>query len=231
VRAPDGSLVYFFDTHHGGEHGFEADFVVDASAAAGSPMGEGARVDHISQVVPVGSLDAWVLFYRAVLGLTPLASVVMNDPYGVVRSRAVESADQAVRYSMNVSERQNTAAGRSVSQFGGAGVHHIAFRVTDVLATAQALRARGAPMLQIPDNYYDDLEARFGLAPEFLDPLRRNHVLYDRSGEGEFLHCYTTPFEDRFYFEFIERRGGYASYGAVNAPVRLAALAQLREPG
>jgi 4-hydroxyphenylpyruvate dioxygenase len=56
-------------------------------------------------------------------------------------------------------------------------------------------------------------------------------VLYDRSGEGEFLHCYTTPFEDRFYFEFIERRGGYASYGAVNAPVRLAALAQLREPG
>ena len=154
----------------------------------------------------------------------------MNDPYGVVKSRAVESADRAVRYSMNVSERQNTAAGRSVSQFGGAGVHHIAFRVTDVLATAQALRSRGAPMLHIPDNYYDDLEARFGLEPVFLDALRRNHVLYDRTGEGEFLHCYTTPFEDRFYFEFIERRGGYTQYGAVNAPVRLAALAQLREP-
>ena len=231
VRAPDGSLVYFFDTHRGGEHGFEADFVVDPPAGASSPLGATAQVDHISQVVPVGSLDAWVLFYRAVLGLTPLASVVMNDPYGVVRSRAVESADRAVRYSMNVSERQNTAAGRSVSQFGGAGVHHIAFRVTDVLATAKALRERGAPMLRIPDNYYDDLEARFGLEPDFLEQLRRNHVLYDRTDAGEFLHCYTTPFEDRFYFEFIERRGGYAAYGAVNAPVRLAALAQLREPG
>jgi 4-hydroxyphenylpyruvate dioxygenase len=228
VRAPDGSLVYFFDTHHGGEHGFEADFIVNA--AAPGPLGEQARVDHISQVVPVGHLDTWVLFYRAVLGLQPQHSVVMNDPYGVVKSRAVESADRAVRYSMNVSERQNTAAGRSVSQFGGAGVHHIAFRVTDVLATAQALRNRGAPMLRIPDNYYDDLEARFGLEPAFLDALRCNHVLYDRTGEGEFLHCYTTPFEDRFYFEFIERRGGYAQYGAVNAPVRLAALAQLREP-
>lgn len=228
VRAPDGSLVYFFDTHHGGEHGFEADFIVNA--ASPGPLGEQARVDHISQVVPVGHLDTWVLFYRAVLGLQPQNSVVMNDPYGVVKSRAVESADRAVRYSMNVSERQNTAAGRSVSQFGGAGVHHIAFRVTDVLATAQALRSRGAPMLHIPDNYYDDLEARFGLEPAFLDSLRRNHVLYDRTGEGEFLHCYTTPFEDRFYFEFIERRGGYTQYGAVNAPVRLAALAQLREP-
>jgi 4-hydroxyphenylpyruvate dioxygenase len=227
VRAPDGSLVYFFDTHHGGEHGFEADFIVNA--AAPGPLGEQARVDHISQVVPVGHLDTWVLFYRAVLGLQPQNSVVMNDPYGVVKSRAVESADRAVRYSMNVSERQNTAAGRSVSQFGGAGVHHIAFRVTDVMATAQALRSMGAPMLHIPDNYYDDLEARFGLEPAFLDSLRRNHVLYDRTGEGEFLHCYTTPFEDRFYFEFIERRGGYTQYGAVNAPVRLAALAQLRE--
>ncbi|MGE0329892.1 MAG: bifunctional sugar phosphate isomerase/epimerase/4-hydroxyphenylpyruvate dioxygenase family protein [Ramlibacter sp.] len=228
VRAPDGSLVYFFDTHHGGEHGFEADFIVNP--AAPGPLGEQARVDHISQVVPVGHLDTWVLFYRAVLGLQPQHSVVLNDPFGVVKSRAVESADRAVRYSMNVSERQNTAAGRSVSQFGGAGVHHIAFRVTDVLATAQALRGRGAPMLQIPDNYYDDLEARFGLEPAFLDALRRNHVLYDRTSEGEFLHCYTTPFEDRFYFEFIERRGGYTQYGAVNAPVRLAALAQLREP-
>lgn len=228
VRAPDGSLVYFFDTHHGGEHGFEADFIVNT--AAPGPLGDAARVDHISQVVPVGHLDTWVLFYRAVLGLQPQNSVVLNDPYGVVKSRAVESADRAVRYSMNVSERQNTAAGRSVSQFGGAGVHHIAFRVTDVLATAQALRSRGAPMLHIPDNYYDDLEARFGLEPAFLDALRRNHVLYDRTGDGEFLHCYTTPFEDRFYFEFIERRGGYTQYGAVNAPVRLAALAQLREP-
>lgn len=228
VRAPDGSLVYFFDTHHGGEHGFEADFIVNT--AAPGPLGDAARVDHISQVVPVGHLDTWVLFYRAVLGLQPQNSVVLNDPYGVVKSRAVESADRAVRYSMNVSERQNTAAGRSVSQFGGAGVHHIAFRVTDVLATAQALRSRGAPMLHIPDNYYDDLEARFGLEPAFLDALRRNHALYDRTGDGEFLHCYTTPFEDRFYFEFIERRGGYTQYGAVNAPVRLAALAQLREP-
>ena len=228
VRAPDGSLMYFFDMHHGGEHGFEADFSLDAPSPRPGILGERARVDHISQVVPVGSLDAWVLFYRAVLGLSPQPGVVMNDPYGVVRSRAVESTDKSVRYSINVSERANTAAGRSVSRFGGAGVHHIAFRVDDVIAAAGALHARGAPMLCIPANYYDDLQARYDLAPAFLDQLRLNHVLYDRSDGGEFLHCYTMPFEDRFHFEFIERRGDYGQYGAANAPVRLAALAQLR---
>ena len=46
----------------------------------------------------------------------------------------------------------------------------------------------------------------------------------DAFGKG-----YTVPFEDRFNCEFIERRGDYGQYGAVNAPVRLAALAQLRE--
>ena len=78
---------------------------------------------------------------------------------------------------------------------------------------------------------FDDLQARFGLDAAMLDELRRNHVLYDRNADGEFLHCYTQPFEDRFFFEFIERRGGYTQYGAANAPVRLAALAQQREQG
>jgi 4-hydroxyphenylpyruvate dioxygenase len=229
VRAPDGSLMYFFDTHHGGAHGFEADFVIDVPGSPPGLLGAGAGIDHISQAVPVGSLDTWILFFRAVLGLSPLPGVVMNDPYGVVRSRAVESPDRSVRYSINVSERQNTAAGRSISRFGGAGVHHIAFKVGDVLAAAGALIARGAPILSIPRNYYDDLAARYDLAPAFLEQLRSNHVLYDRSENGEYLHCYTVPLEDRFHCEFVERRGDYRQYGEVNAPARLAALAQWRD--
>jgi len=84
-------------------------------------------------------------------------------------------------------------------------------------------------MLSIPVNYYDDLAARFSLADEFVDELRQSGVLYDRIGEGELLQAYTEPFEDRFYFEVLERRGGYELYGAANAPVRMAAMARLRK--
>ena len=42
------------------------------------------------------------------------------------------------------------------------------------------------------------------------------------------MGLYTTPFDDRFFFEIIERRGNYQGYGAVNAMVRLAALASWR---
>jgi len=52
-----------------------------------------------------------------------------------------------------------------------------------------------------------------------------SNVLYDRVGTGEFFQFYTLPFEQRFFFEVVQRTGSYDLYGASNAPVRLAALA------
>ena len=51
--------------------------------------------------------------------------------------------------------------------------------------------------------------------------------MYDRDASGEFLHFYTQPVGTVF-LEVVERRGGYAGYGALNAPVRLAAQYQHR---
>jgi 4-hydroxyphenylpyruvate dioxygenase len=92
------------------------------------------------------------------------------------------------------------------------------------------MRERGAPILQIPDNYYEDLEARFDLDPALLDVLRELGVLYDRSPEGELLHFYSAHVEGRMFFEVLERRGAYDGYGAVNSPVRMAAQRTARAP-
>jgi 4-hydroxyphenylpyruvate dioxygenase len=229
VRAPDGSLVYFFDVHRGGSHGFEADFVLDKAPDAQAPFGANGRIDHIAEVIPAGHLDSWVLFYRAVLGLSPKANAVLHDPYGVIRSRALESANRSVRYALNVSERSTTSVARSVGAFGGAGVHHIAVAVDDVVAAAQAMRERGAEMLDIPANYYDDLAAKYGIAPDTLATWQRLGIMLERSAEGELLHAYTVPFDGRFFFEVVERRGGFNGYGVADAPVRLAALAQWQQ--
>ena len=78
-------------------------------------------------------------------------------------------------------------------------------------------------MLRIPENYYEDLDARFDLDPELLDALRELGVLYDRDAEGELLHFYTAHVGGRVFFEVLERRGAYDGYGAANSPVRMAA--------
>lgn len=227
VRAPDGSLVYFFDTHQGGSHGFEADFVLETASVPDAGLGAGARIDHIAAVLPAGQQNSWVLFYRALLGLEPTLDTVLHDPYGIIRSRALEAPNKRVRYVLNVSERAGTAVGRSVGQFGGAGIQHIAIAVDDVVGAVRRLRACGMPMLPIPVNYYGDLGAKYGLEQALLDEWSALGVMMERSGEGEILHAYSAPFDERFFFEIIERRHGYDGYGAANAPFRLAALAQL----
>ncbi|MGC5010067.1 TIM barrel protein [Streptosporangium sp. DT93] len=96
---------------------------------------------------------------------------------------------------------------------------HVALACDDLLATARRLRADHPELLlPIPGNYYDDLEARHDVDP----CLRELGVLYDRDADGEFLHLYTVTL-GRVFFEIVQRIGGYRGYGAVNAPIRLAA--------
>jgi 4-hydroxyphenylpyruvate dioxygenase len=166
-----------------------------------------------------------VLFYRTLLGLEPEGAVDLPDPYGLVHSKAMSNRERTVRFPLNISESRNTATARCVTNFAGAGVSHIAFSTSDIFTSAEAVEQAGGTILPIPSNYYEDIAARFQLPDRQLDRMRRLNILYDRTGTGEFFQFYTLPFEERFFFEVVQRTGSYDLYGASNAPVRLAALA------
>ena len=51
-------------------------------------------------------------------------------------------------------------------------------------------------------------------------------ILYERDGPGEYLQVYTRTFDERFFFEIVERRSGYKGFGASNAQIRLTAQAR-----
>ncbi|MCW2249467.1 4-hydroxyphenylpyruvate dioxygenase [Azospirillum fermentarium] len=227
IRATGGELVYFTTRSPGGRTGFEADFVLDPAPDGPAPAGELSRIDHIAQVLPEGALDSAVLFHRTVLDLAPEPVFILPDPFGLVRSRAISDARRRVRFPLNIANGRNTAAARSVSTYLGAGVHHIALETSDIFAAAERLAAAGTAILPIPANYYDDLAARLPMDEDLLSEMARLNILYDRDGAGEFFQLYTQPFEGRFFFELVERRGGYDQYGAVNAAIRMAAATQL----
>jgi 4-hydroxyphenylpyruvate dioxygenase len=172
---------------------------------------------------------SWLLFYTSLLDVSKTPQQDVSDPGGIVKSQAVQTSDGALRIVLNGSQSQQTLSSRFLSEFFGSGVQHIAFQTDDLVATMQSLVAGGVKVLPIPENYYDDLEARIDLDPARLDVLRANNILYDRDESGEFLQAYTQNFEDRFFFEIVERRG-YKGFGAVNASIRLAAQARLARP-
>jgi 4-hydroxyphenylpyruvate dioxygenase len=99
---------------------------------------------------------------------------------------------------------------------------------SDIQHAIRQLVSRGARFLPIPGNYYEDIAAKWGLADAHVDMLRAHNVLFDRDDAGDFLHAYTDPFDDRFFFEIVQRVGDYQHYGAANASVRMAAQAKRR---
>ena len=226
IRAPDGGAIYFVSVELGPNGPFDIDFELDAGDTR-RHLGAGLQsIDHIAFGLPEDELDTWVLFCRAVLGMKPGDSLELSDPYGLIRSCGVASADRSVRFVLNVSLSQRTRTARTVSAIGGGSVHHIALGCTDIVATVAKLRANGVEFVPISPNYYDDLLARLDIDTGLVDRLRSLGILYDRSPGGEYFHIYTASFADRFFFEIVQRVGGYDAYGALNAPARMASQAQ-----
>ena len=223
VRGVGGSLVYFLDADS--ELGRVWDIEFDETGEDASNNAGLTRVDHISQSMHYEEMLTWLLFYTSLLGLEKIAPQDVADPGGLVRSQVLESPDGLLRVILNASQSPRTQSSRFLSELFGSGVQHIAFATDDMLATVACLERNGVDVLAIPDNYYDDLAAKVDLPPERLRALRTHNILYDREGDAEYLQVYTRPFEQRFFFEIVERRG-YQGYGATNAPVRLAAQAE-----
>ena len=183
-------------------------------------------MDHLALAVPAEGLSASLLFFRSILGLQPRGVLEIPDPYGLIRSRALVNDNRSLRITLNVAQGRKTVMARAVS---GAGVHHVAFACDDIFASVPRLEAAGVGFLDIPDNYYDDIEAKYDLAPELMAQLRANHILYDREGDGEFFQVSTHIFDERFFFEVVERRN-YQGFGAANAAIRLAAQTREARP-
>ncbi|PMY64267.1 MULTISPECIES: 3-dehydroshikimate dehydratase QuiC [Pseudomonas] len=228
VRELDGSLIYLVDQEQGGNL-YDTDFNMLPGVVAKGGL---KRIDHMAMALPADSLDSWVLFYKSLLDFTADDEVVLPDPYGLVKSRALRSRCSTIRLPLNISENRKTAISHALSSYGGSGVHHIAFDCDDIFAEVSRAKEAGVPLLDIPLNYYDDLAARFDFDDEFLSELAYYNVLYDRDAQGgELFHVYTEPFEGRFFFEIIQRKNGYVGYGAANVAVRLAAMAKSRSGG
>lgn len=213
VAAPGGTSVFFCRTDV--EEGWRADFAPTGDPAASDSVLHG--VDHVALTQQTDDFDGAALFYRTVFGLDPETPAEVAAPFGLMRSLSMADAAHRVRIALSVAAVRRGGWAPAVPH-----PQHVAFATGDIAAAARRLRDAGL-LLEIPANYYEDLDARLAPPPGRLELLRANALLYDRDGDGEFLHCYTPVLGSRVFFEVVQRLGGYTGYGAPNAPVRMAA--------
>jgi 4-hydroxyphenylpyruvate dioxygenase len=211
ITSPSGLHVFVSD-----ERGTRGDWQRDFVPTGVQQEGGFLRIDHVGVAVSADQLNEEVAYFRTLFGLVPGPIEEFMEPHGRLRSRAMRPVVGDLRVVLNVVEA-------GVDHAPTLGVNQLAFACADVADTVRALRARGVALMPVPENYYVDLAARFGLPEDVIAHLREHQLLYDRVGDGELLHAYTDVQATGFYVEVLERRAGYDGYGATNTHVRLAA--------
>ncbi|UWR31895.1 sugar phosphate isomerase/epimerase and 4-hydroxyphenylpyruvate domain-containing protein (plasmid) [Sulfitobacter sp. W002] len=227
IRGLSGSVLHFIDQGSGLNDVWSVEFNQTDAEQTHAGL---TSIDHIAQTMSYDEMLSWSLFYTTLfdMGKSPMVDVV--DPDGLVRSQALETRDGAFRITLNGAETHRTMAGNFLADSFGASVQHIALASEDIFATSSAMRAKGFEPLPISDNYYADLVARFDLDADMLTALKAGNILYDEDAKGAFFQFYSRPYAGGMFFEIVERRGGYAGYGAPNAPFRIAAQKRLMRP-
>ena len=224
IRGVGGSVIRFLDEGSELARIWKIDFESrDALPGAGL-----TGIDHIGQTMAYDEMLSWSLFYTSIFDAEKAPMVDVADPDGLVRSQAVRSG--GLRVTLNGAETRHTLAGRFIEDSFGASVQHIAFATGDIFATAAALAGRGFDTLRIGANYYQDVQARFGLDDDLAGRMQAASILYDEDAQGRFFQLYSQPRADGFFIEIVERQDGYAGYGAPNAPFRIAALKRAARP-
>lgn len=226
IRGLGGSVMHFIDDGRLADV-WDVEFQGEPDVAPGAGL---TRIDHIAQTMTYDEMLSWSLFYTSLFDMKKAPMVDVVDPDGLVRSRALATDDGGFRITLNGAETHRTLAGSFLAEGLGASVQHIALATDDIFAAAEALRTAGFPVLAMSPNYFDDLAARFDIAPDTLARMRAENILYDADETGEFFQLYSQPFAGQMFFEIVERRGGYSGYGAPNAPFRIAAQKRLQKP-
>ncbi|GIF63042.1 hypothetical protein Ais01nite_10770 [Asanoa ishikariensis] len=229
IAAPDGTAIFLVGAGDGAESWLDDFLPTGAPPRADRFV---TAIDHVSLTGSVDDFDEAALFYRTVLGLRHTDTAEIAAPFGLIRSRTAADPSRRVRIALHTAPLRRGDWAPAIPS-----PQHVAFSTDDAVAAARAMRALGAPVLSVPDNYYVDLEAREALAPELLAALREHSIFYDRDEQGEYLHFYTEILGSRLFFAVVQRIGDYAGYGdPASAPVRMAAhrerrLLTLRDAG
>ena len=181
------------------------------------------KIDHIAQTLHHDEMPSSLLSYSTLFDCKKSPVIDIIDPDGIIKSQVIENETKTFRMTMNGAENSKTNAGQFLEKNKRSGIQHIALSSNNLIAMVNELKKKGQNFLKVSDNYYDDIEARFGLDFNFCNELKELNILYDEDENGSFLQVYTNLINNTFFFEIVQRINNYQGYGANNALFRIAA--------
>ena len=210
IKGIGDSLIYLIDRYGAKGTIYDVDFV-PLEGVPPRPAGAGLTyVDHLTHNVHRGRMNEWAEFYERLFNFRELKYFDIEGKLTGLRSRAMTSPCGTIRIPINESSDDRSQISEYLDAYRGEGIQHVAIGTDDIYATVEYLRARGVGFMNVPDTYYEAVEARLPGHGEDLERLRRNRMLIDGAptpGGGRLLQIFTATVIGPIFFEIIQRKG------------------------
>jgi 4-hydroxyphenylpyruvate dioxygenase len=215
IRGIGGAPLYLIDRFGDGTSIYDIDFAF-LPGVDRHPRGHGLRlIDHLTHNVYRGRMAFWGAFYEKLFNFHEIRHFDIRGEHTGLTSRAMTAPDGLIRIPLN-EEAGRGGSGQIeefLMRFNGEGIQHIALLTDDLIATVDALRTAGVPLMSAPnDIYYEMLDERLPGHGEPVEALRARGILLDgRTPAGEqrlLLQIFSEPLLGPVFFEFIQRKRG-----------------------
>jgi 4-hydroxyphenylpyruvate dioxygenase len=204
-----GSLLYLID-RYGDRSIYDVDFVAEEGVPS-RPAGAGLTgIDHLTHNVHKGRMDEWAGFYERLFNFEEIRFFDIQGERTGLKSRAMTSPCGKIRIPINEPSDDKSQIQEYLEAYRGEGIQHIALATDDIYATVETLAGNGISFMDVPDTYYEAIDARVPGHGEDLDRLHKNKILIDgapRDGKGLLLQIFTNTVIGPIFFEIIQRKG------------------------
>jgi 4-hydroxyphenylpyruvate dioxygenase len=210
IKGIGDSLIYLVDRY--GERGsiYDVDFEF-LPGVEKNPKGVGLTyIDHLTHNVHRGRMDEWSSFYERLFNFREIRYFDIEGKLTGLKSKAMTSPCGKIRIPINESSDDKSQIQEYLSAYRGEGIQHIALGTGDIYESVEALKLKGVPFQDVPDTYYEQVDARLPGHGENLQRMSADRILIDGApteGGGLLLQIFTQTVIGPIFFEIIQRRG------------------------
>ena len=170
------------------------------------------RVDHLTNNVGPGEMDALVDYYERIYGFGVTREFHIRGALGTgLDSKVVQSPNNQVIIPINQPTDEKSQVQEYVTRHKGQGIQHIAMSTNDIFHTLRTLKAQGFQFLRVPDTYYELLPGRVARSGyrvrEDFATVKDLGVQIDGDETGYLLQIFSEDQMGPLFFEIIQRRG------------------------
>jgi len=209
IEGIGGTHLYLVD-RYGAKAIYDVDFT-PIEGALQTVAGVGLTyLDHLTHNVHRGQMARWAEFYERIFNFREIRYFDIEGAQTGLISKAMTSPCGKIRIPLNESQDDHSQIEEFLKDYRGEGIQHIALGTGDICAAVETMGARGVKFQDVPDTYYEQLDARVPGHGENLQRLRADRILLDGApteGQGLLLQIFTQNMIGPIFFEMIQRKG------------------------